>query len=217
MKKIYTLALCFCTLIISACGGGGSDIDDVTGATEQVNGDHGLVKGKMLLIYFSRAGENWQVGVVERGNTAVMADYIKELADVDVFEIKSKNEYPVSYNEMLKVATNEVDNNARPEYKDEIKNIADYETIFIGGPIWWSRPPMIFRTFFEAHPELNGKIIIPFGTSGGSGISSYTTLIREYFPKSTILESLGINGASVRQADSKDKVKNWLNKLGIAQ
>ncbi|MBR1596874.1 MAG: hypothetical protein IJ665_09335 [Phocaeicola sp.] len=76
---------------------------------------------------------------------------------------------------------------------------------------------MIFRTFFEAHPELNGKIIIPFGTSGGSGINSYTTLIREYFPKSTILESLGINGASVRQADSKEKVKNWLNKLGIAQ
>ena len=217
MKKIYTLALCLCTLILSSCGGSGSDVDDVTGATEQVNGDRGLAKGKMLLIYFSRAGENWQVGVVERGNTAVMADYIKELANVDVFEIKSKNEYPVSYNEMLKVATDEVDNNARPEYKDEIKNIADYETIFIGGPIWWSRPPMIFRTFFEAHPELNGKIIIPFGTSGGSGISSYTTLIREYFPKSTVLESLGINGASVRQADSKEKVKNWLNKLGIAQ
>ena len=100
-------------------------------------------------------------------------------------------------------------------YKDEITNVADYETIFIGGPIWWGRPPMLFRTFFEAHPEMDGKTFIPFGTHGGSGVGSYSTLIKEYFPNATVLESLGIEGVSIRDASSKTKVENWLKKLGV--
>ena len=97
------------------------------------------------------------MGVVERGNTAIMVDYIRELADVDVFEIVPEVAYPDGYEDTKTVATAEINNNSRPAYKNEITNIADYQTIFIGGPIWWARPPMIFRTFFEAHPELDGK------------------------------------------------------------
>ena len=74
---------------------------------------------------------------------------------------------------------------------------------------------MIFRTFFEAHPELDGKTIIPFGTHGGSGVGSYKTLIQEYYPNATILESLGISGASIRDAASKTTVENWLKRLGV--
>ena len=74
---------------------------------------------------------------------------------------------------------------------------------------------MIFRMFFEAHPELDGKTIIPFGTHGGSGVSSYKTLIQEYYPNATILESLGISGASIRDAASKTTVENWLKRLGV--
>ena len=156
------------------------------------------------------------MGYVERGNTAIMVDYIKDLADVDVFEIVPEVAYPAAYDECIAYVNNvEIPQNLRPTYKNDITNIADYETIFIGGPIWWARPPMIFRTFFEAHPELDGKTIIPFGTHGGSGVGSYKTLIQEYYPNATMLESLGISGASIRDAASKTTVESWLKKLGV--
>ena len=155
MKKLLTITLTFCTFIVAmACGSNEPDVDGTTGATEQTGGDEGTAKGKMLVIYFSRADENWQVGYVERGNTAIMVDYIKELADVDVFEIVPVVAYPAVYDECTAYVTEEINENRRPAYKDDITNLADYETIFIGGPIWWGRPPMLFRTFFEKHPEL---------------------------------------------------------------
>ena len=190
----------------------------MTGATEQSGegSGEGSAKGKMLLVYFSRADENWQVGYVERGNTAVMADYIKDLADVDVFEIVPVTPYPAAYNECISYVNDiEIPQNLRPAYKNDIDNLADYETVFIGGPIWWARPPMIIRTFIEAHPELADKTFIPFGTHGGSGVSSYASLIREYFPNATVLESLGISGSSIRDASSRQTVENWLKRLGV--
>lgn len=81
MKKLTILLFALCCVIVAmACGGTTDDeVDGTTGATEQTGGDGGSANGKMLVVYFSRAGENWQVGVVERGNTAIMADYIQEL------------------------------------------------------------------------------------------------------------------------------------------
>ena len=242
MKKLLTITLALCAFMVAlACGSNDpelteqrepssllewpsrdgsrqSHVDGMTGATEQTGGEgEGTAKGKMLVVYFSRADENWQVGYVERGNTAIMVDYIKELADVDVFEIVPELPYPAVYDDCINYVNNiEIPQNLRPAYKNDITNIAaDYETIFIGGPIWWGQPPMIIRTFLEAHPELDGKTIIPFGTHGGSGVGSYKTVIQEYFPNATILESLGINGASIRDASSKGTVESWLKKLGV--
>ena len=217
MKKLLTIMLALCAFIVAlACGSDDPEVDGTTGATEQTGGEgEGTAKGKMLVVYFSRADENWQVGYVERGNTAIMVDYIKELANVDVFEIVPEVAYPAVYDECTAYVTQEINENHRPKYKNDITNIADYETVFIGGPIWWGRPPMLFRTFFEAHPELDGKTIIPFGTHGGSGVGSYKTLIQEYYPNATILESLGISGSSIRDAASKTTVANWLKKLGV--
>ena len=170
---------------------------------------------KMLVVYFSRAGENWQVGVVERGNTAIMVDYIQEYADVDVFEVKPVVPYPEGYQDCIDYVTDEINRNDRPAYVGDITNINDYDVVFIGGPIWWSRPPMILRTFIEAHPELASKRLVPFGTHGGSGVSSYTSLLKEYFPDATVLQSLGISGASIRNQSSKATVENWLKELGL--
>jgi flavodoxin len=217
MKKLLTITLTFCTFIVAmACGSNEPDVDGTTGATEQTGGDEETAKGKKLVIYFSRADENWQVGYVERGNTAIMVDYIKELADVEVFEIVPEVAYPAAYNECISYVNDiEIPQNLRPAYKSDISNLSDYETVFIGGPIWWGRPPMLFRTFFEKHPELDGKTIIPFGTHGGSGVGSYATLIKEYFHNATVLESLGIAGVSIRDASSRQTVENWLKKLGV--
>ena len=230
MKKLLTITLAFCTFVVAmACGSNEPEVDGTTGATEQTGSDEGTAKGKMLVVYFSRADENWQVGYVERGNTAIMVDYIKELADVEVFEIVPEVAYPAAYNECISYVNDiEIPQNLRPAYKSDISNLSDYETVFIGGPIWWGRPPMLFRTFFEKHPELDGKTIIPFGTHGGSGVGiipfgthggsgvgSYATLIKEYFHNATVLESLGIAGVSIRDASSRQTVENWLKKLGV--
>ena len=219
MKKISMLMLAIATVVVAlACGTDNEEVDGVTGATEHT-GDEGNGtgnKGKSLVVFFSRAGENYSVGVVERGNTAIMVDYIKELADVDVFEIVPETAYPEGYEDTKTIATAEFNNGTRPAIKTYITNLTDYDNIFIGGPIWWGRPPMIFRTFFEQHAgELNGKTVIPFGTHGGSGVGSYKTLIEEYYPQATILESLGISGSSIRNESSKTTVENWLKRIGL--
>ena len=215
MKKLLTITLALCSALFAmACSSNDPEENYMTGDTKQ-NGE-GATKGKMLVIYFSRAGENWEVGNVERGNTAVMVDYIQEYADVDVFEIVPEVAYPSNYMECVNYVNDvEIPQNLRPAYKGDINNIADYATVLIGGPIWCGQPPYIFRTFFEKHPELDGKTIIPFGTHGGSGVGSYATLIKEYYPNATVLESLGISGSSIRNASSKTTVENWLKKLGF--
>ena len=145
----------------------------------------------------------------------MMVDYMVEATGADVFEIVPETSYPISYNETLDVATNEKNSNARPKFKGSIENIAQYDNVFVGGPIWWGEPPMILHTFCEAYPALKDKTIIPFGTHGGSGVSSYKNMLQNYYPSAKYLESLGISGASVRDAASKTSVQNWVKKLGL--
>ena len=221
MRKIVMIWMTLCLSVVTlACGGSDPEVDGTTGATEQPddNGSGSAASGKRsLVIYFSRAGENWQVGNVERGNTAIMVDYIKELANVDVFEIVPEKPYPTDYMECVHYVNDvEIPQNLRPAYKGDVENLADYDNIFIGGPIWNGQPPMIIRTFIEAHQsELSGKTFVPFGTHGGSGVSSYSSLIRSYFPNAKQLESLGIVGTDIRSDASKTRVENWLKRIGL--
>lgn len=221
MRKIVMIWMTLCLSVVTlACGGSDPEVDGTTGATEQPddNGSGSAASGKRsLVIYFSRAGENWQVGNVERGNTAIMVDYIKELANVDVFEIVPEKPYPTDYMECVHYVNDvEIPQDLRPAYKGDVENLADYDNIFIGGPIWNGQPPMIIRTFIEAHQsELSGKTFVPFGTHGGSGVSSYTSLIRSYFPNAKQLESLGIAGTDIRNNASKTRVDNWLKRIGL--
>ena len=104
MKKVLMtwMTLCLAAVTALACGSSDPEVDGTTGVTEQ-NGGEGTATGKRsLVIFFSRAGENWEVGNVERGNTAIMVDYIKELADVDVFEIVPEVAYPSVYMECVR-------------------------------------------------------------------------------------------------------------------
>ena len=225
MRKIVMLWMIFCLSFVTfACESNDSEVDDTTGSTEQTggndnnNGNGNATSGKRsLVVYFSRAGENWQVGNVERGNTAIMVDYIKELSNVDVFAIVPVTPYPEDYMECVRYVNDiEIPQNLRPAYKGDVENLADYDNIFIGGPIWNGQPPMIIRTFIEAHQsELSGKTFVPFGTHGGSGVSSYTSLTRSYFPNAKQLESLGIAGTDIRSNASKTRVENWLKRIGL--
>ncbi len=224
MKKVAALFTASLTLLVTGCDKGDDPVtpetDATTGASipsdgNDENGNGTAGDGKTLIVFFSRAGENWQVGTVERGNTAIMVDYMKEFTEADVFEIVPETAYPQGYNETLTVATNEKNGKARPNFKGKVENIEQYDNVFIGGPIWWGEPPMILHTFCEAYPALKDKTIIPFGTHGGSGVGSYKTMLQQYYPEAKYLESLGISGASVRDSGSKTKVQDWIKKLGL--
>ena len=98
---------------------------------------------KVLVVYFSRTGDNYNVGNVEVGNTAMMASYIKEYLNADSFEIVPVEKYPDSYDECTKKASQEQKDNARPKIQNKIADFDKYDTIFVGYPIWWGDLPLI--------------------------------------------------------------------------
>ena len=109
-----------------------------------------------LVTYFSHAGENYNVGVIEEGNTAKLAKVIAEQTGAELFEIVPVVDYPQSYDECLEVATAEQREGVRPEYVGDIENWDQYDTVFIGYPIWWGEIPNIVYTFMENH-DFAGK------------------------------------------------------------
>ena len=166
----------------------------------------------VLIAYFSRAGENWQVGIVDRGNTAVIADYISEEIDADEFEILPVVPYPEGYEETKTIATRERDNNERPEFKGEIENLDQYDTVFLGYPIWYGGMPMIMYTFLEKY-DMSGKTIIPFSTHGGSGWGSSLTELKTLCPNAEFVTGFSTAGTNARS--SQDAVRTWLSGLNI--
>lgn len=167
-----------------------------------------------VVVYFSRTGEQYEVGVIEKGNTAIVADAIVEQTGADSFEILPKNDnYPMTYKELTDVAKEEQNQNARPEIKDTLQNFEQYDTIYLGYPIWWGDLPMICYTFLESY-DFSGKTIIPFCTHAGSGNAGTQSKIQSAAPKATVKDVLAITGTNAQNnPDSvKTAVSEWLNK-----
>ena len=138
------------------------------------------VKGKKILVaYFSRTGENYAVGNIEKGNTHIVADIIAEMTGADTFEIKTVNPYPENYKECTVVAKQELADNSRPELATKVKNMQEYDVIFIGYPIWWSDMPMAIYSFMERY-DFQGKTIIPFATSAGDVLTGKENMISQH-------------------------------------
>ncbi|MDO4168217.1 MAG: flavodoxin [Eubacteriales bacterium] len=110
---------------------------------------------KTLIVYFS-----WSTS----GNTKKMASYIQKQTKGDLLEIKPLNPYPTDYEKCGEVARVERDENARPEIADLPDSIEEYDTVFIGYPIWWHTAPMIIGTFLENY-DLSGVEVYPFAQS----------------------------------------------------
>ena len=167
-----------------------------------------------VVVYFSRTGEQYEVGVIEKGNTAIVADMIVEQTGADSFEILPKNDnYPMTYKELTDVAKEEQNQNARPEIKDTLQNFDQYDTIYLGYPIWWGDLPMICYTFLESY-DFSGKTIIPFCTHAGSGNAGTQSKIQSAAPNATVKDVLAIAGTDTQNdPDSvKTAVTEWLNK-----
>ena len=217
MKKILLgIIILLIPFSITGCGKIKEDKKLENKANEILNNNQNSnnTSNNILVVYFSRADENYNVGNVEIGNTALMASYIKEYLNADSFEIVPVKAYPTNYKECTEVATEEKNNNARPEIKDKIENINKYDTIFIGYPIWWGDLPMIVYTFLESY-DFKNITVIPFNTHEGSGNSgTYNTIKNKLNAVTVNTNGLALQGSVARTEDGKQKTIEWLKELG---
>ena len=162
---------------------------------------------KSIIIYFSRADENYSVGYIKKGNTEVIAEYIKDVAGADMFKVERKIPYAKDYNTCIKESQNEQRNNERPELIKELANINEYDTVYVGVPIYWGTMPNPMFTQLEKL-DWQGKIIKPFTTHEGSGLGNVISDLLKICKGATIKDGLAIYGHKVYE--SKNIVENWL-------
>lgn len=169
-------------------------------------------QGKTLVVFFSHAGENYSVGNIKVGNTKIVADYISEMTGADQFEVVADKDYDMPYMQLIEVAKQEVHDGELPPMVGRLENVDQYDTVFIGGPVWWGTYPQVMFTFFRDY-DLNGKTIIPFTTHEGSGLASCVEDVRSAYPNADVKPGFAIYGHDVRSGRSK--VEKWLKGLGF--
>ena len=246
MKKLIgTILSCMMILSFAGCGNNENDVnvvastgtaqatdveDNVTGTDpvqteelpqanekfEDIKEEADPESSNILILYFSRTGEQYTVGVIDKGNTAIVAEMIADKTGGDLFEVLPKEDYyPYTYDELTDVAKQELNDNARPEYKDELPDLSQYDTVFIGAPVWWGDWPMIMYTVFENN-DFSGKTLIPFSTHEGSGLSGFDKKLSSACPDSTVLDGLAIRGNDAQndQESVQKSVDAWIEGQG---
>ena len=168
---------------------------------------------KALVVYYSRTGENYAVGNIAEGNTAIVAKMIAAKTGADLFEIKTVKAYAADYTKCTEEAKEELSKDARPEIVGDVANFAQYDTIYVGYPIWWGVPPMCVFTFFEKH-DWAGKTVKPFATHEGSGLGGSVRAIRKALPAATVTDGLAIQGQTAQNTRpaAEAAVERWLGK-----
>lgn len=163
---------------------------------------------KSLIIYFSRADENYfdgQIKNIDKGNTEILAEYINNVTNSDIFKVEPLVEYSKKYTVCIDEAKERIQKHVAP-IKEEISDISTYETIYIGSPVYWGKMP---EELLTALTNLNfkGKTIKPFITHEGSGAAEIPKQIKEICSGATVLDSLVIVGSKAKS--SKKIVENW--------
>ena len=180
-------------------------------STAQNNENDMENKGKALVVFFSHAGDNYAVGNIEVGNTKIVADYISELTGADQFEIVTHKYDGMAYTPLINLAQQEANDGELPPYEGEVPDLSQYDTVFIGGPIWWGTYPQVMFTFFKEN-DLSGKTLIPFATHEGSGLASTVEDVKAAYPNANVTKGFAIYGHEVRTG--RAKVEKWLKGLG---
>ena len=209
-------------LSLSACGGSTAAQDDNT-ASAPSGVSTGAAQpadyGNILIAYFT-ADENTEpdavssasvteIGGEEVGRVRAVADMIAAETGGELFSIQTSVEYPEDGGALIDYAAEEQDQNARPELTTHIENLDDYDTIFIGYPIWWGIAAWPVSSFVAAN-DFTGKTVIPFCTSSSSGLGESGDLLEE-------LAGTGewLDGQRFRSSVSEADVADWVNGLGL--
>lgn len=154
---------------------------------------------KILVAYFS-----WG------GTTQRMAQEIVRQTGADLFRIEPEVPYPTDYTECTEVAQEEKNSNARPAIAKEVENWDDYDTVFIGCPVWWWTTPMIICTFTESY-DFKGKIVVPFCTYASTYRDETLARIVELTPDAEHLAGEGLTSGRINEQN----ISSWLKEIGI--
>lgn len=171
----------------------------------------------ILVAYFSLAGEQYQVGVIDEGNTSIISHMIAEQTGADLYEIEPTTPCPETYDGLLEISQQEMADDARPEIASSVENMDTYDTVFIGYPIWWGDMPMIVYNFLESY-DFSGKTIVPFCTHGGSGLAGTEGTIAEV-TGATMVDGLAISGEAAQndREAAQQQVTEWLQGAGYLE
>ena len=192
------------------------NVEESDNVEETINNENAN-DNRILVAVFSQGGEVYNVGNVEVGNTMMFANKIVEYFgdSADLFHIITVEPYPEGYNELTEVARKQLDSNARPEIQGNVDNFEQYDTIFVGYPIWWGEIPPAVLTFLESY-DFTGKTVIPFNTHEGSGSSGTYQDIVDKLPEANVnTNGLAIRGTEAREESSRDTIEDWLQELGF--
>ena len=158
---------------------------------------------RVLVAYFSATG-----------NTRALAEYAADALDCGLYEIVPAQPYTaedLDYgNDSCRANLEQNDDSARPAIAGSAENLAQYDIIFLGYPIWWGQAPRILSTFLESY-DFSGKTIVPFCTSGSSGIGSSAQNLHSLTPASTVW----LEGARLSSSLSRAGMVEWINGLGL--
>ena len=156
-------------------------------------------ESKILVVYFS-----WG------GTTQRMAQEIVNQTEADLFRINPVVPYPTDYTECTEVAQEEKNKNARPAIAGEVENWEQYDTVFIGCPVWWHTAPMIINTFSENY-DFKGKTVVPFCTYASTYRDETLARIVELTPDAGHLTGEGLTSGRI----NPETVGAWLQEIGI--
>lgn len=154
---------------------------------------------KVLVAYFSCSG-----------NTKKLASKISEIVNGELYEIKPISPYTSDdldwTNNESRSSTEMNDKSFRPQIVDDLENINNYDTVYLGFPIWWYQAPTIINTFLEKY-DFAGKKIVPFATSGSSGMGDTNKYLVNSCPGANLIEGKRFGNASL------EELKKWINNI----
>lgn len=149
------------------------------------------------------------------GNTQYVAMLISEYTNGDLFRIEPVTPYTTNHDDLTDQALEEQESDARPEIKDPLESIDDYDVIFVGYPIWWGDMPQILYTFLESY-DFTDKTVIPFSTHGGSGLAGTVDTISEKLDGASVLENaFTLSRNSMESAPQE--VESWLREINMLE
>ncbi len=170
---------------------------------------------RVLVVYYSRAGENYSAssGTAELavGHTARIAKRIAEVTKADIFEIQTAEPYPKGYRDTTSLVQKEQASGVKRAIKMPLPDLSKYDTVFIGHPIWWGQLPPPVVTYLS-QSELSGKTVAHFCTHAGSGFGRTDSELKKMFPKAKFTEGFAVYGEEA--AGSLGKAEAWVKKIG---
>ena len=160
---------------------------------------------KSLIIYFSRADENYSVGYITKGNTEYVAEYVKEFINADMFKVEPLVPYAKDYQTCIKEAKERIGN---APIRESINDISEYEVIYIMTPIYWGTYAPEVETAIK-DLDFTGKTIRIITTHEGSGLGNVVSDVKKICKGANVLDdALAIRGSSANSA--KERIKQWI-------